>query len=328
MEALLKAAKYAVVTFLAVTIANIVGLEYEISAGIIAILSLAETNRATIQYIERITLTMVLSLIIASVLFSFLGFHVWIFALYLLITYPITVQFNSHQAIAPCAVAVSHLLQEQSVSVDWMFNEFLLLVIGTGVAFLVNLYQPKRLDQIENYKEKVEEDMKAILTEFADYLLADDAVYEGSISLVSLQDHLREAITLVQTEGENRLTDNYFYYREYFDMREAQTRLLYEMDESLRELGATSPEYEALAEFLHHTSDKLHEKNTGIRLQEDLKKVEVAYQETPLPQSRAEFEERAVLYEVLLDCRKFVQLKKDFARRLRFMHVKRTLKND
>ena len=45
MRVAIKSAKYAVATFIAIFLAQWLGLDYAVSAGVIAILSLAETSK-------------------------------------------------------------------------------------------------------------------------------------------------------------------------------------------------------------------------------------------------------------------------------------------
>ncbi|WP_373850024.1 aromatic acid exporter family protein, partial [Jeotgalibaca porci] len=85
----LRTFKIAAAAFIAILIADSVGLSYAISAGIIAILSILDTNKSSfLTGIQRVIST-VLALFIAAVLFYFLGFEVYVFALYLLIYVPL-----------------------------------------------------------------------------------------------------------------------------------------------------------------------------------------------------------------------------------------------
>lgn len=68
---LIKALKYGVATFFTIFLAQWLHLDYAVSAGIIAILTLADTNQQTVHYIGNISLAMVLSLTVASLLFLF-----------------------------------------------------------------------------------------------------------------------------------------------------------------------------------------------------------------------------------------------------------------
>lgn len=312
MEVSVKSVKYALATFIAISFAQSIHLQYPVTAGIIAILSLAETNKATGRYIKQITIAMLVSLFVARLLFTIMGYQVWVFSLYLLIAYPMTVKLKSQRAIAPCAVSVSHLLLEQTVVWPWLVNEFLLLVIGTGVAMFVNLYQPSKSKKIEAMQVTVETEMKKVLNTFSHSLANGDACFEGATSLDKLSDNIRHALTLVEVESENRLTRNFKYYYQYFEMRNAQLRLLYEVNESLCEVGSAIPQHQALAKFLKHTSEQLQEKNPAVALEIELREIYRHYENESLPESREEFEERAILFEILRDCQSFLHLKRRF----------------
>lgn len=320
MQVAVKTAKYAVATFLAIYIAQWLQLDYAVSAGIIAILSLAETNKATILYIGNLTLTMIISLIVATLVFTAFGYQIWAFALFLAIAYPLSVFLKSSQAIAPCAVSVSHLFLEQTTEFSWLMNEMLLLVIGAGIAMLINLYQPSVKPKMEKIKLSVEDALKGILMSFAEMLTQPDDYFSNvTEQLDELEISLSKGQELANTERANQFDTETIYFAEYFEMRAEQLQVLYEMEAGLRNLKASTDQNKALAEFLKHIADELHEKNTARKLQYELESLTIDYRHTELPRSREEFESRAVLFELLTDSRKFLKIKNDFYERLRLL---------
>lgn len=319
MQVAIKTVKYAVATFIAIFIAQWLQLDYAVSAGIIAILSLAETNRATIVYIGNLSLTIILGLITATLIFQLFGYHIWVFALFLAIVYPISVFLKSDRAIAPCAVSVSHLFVEQTTEFSWLMNEVLLLVIGAGIAMLVNLYQPSMKPRMEKIRKEVEYRMQNILRELAVALEQPDLFHELTDQLDQLENEIIAGLALANMERANQLKQNSFYFIEYFEMRKEQLAVLFEMEDSLQELTIKTNQNTALAAFLKHISEELHEKNPAYSLRRELEKLMSDYRHSELPRTREEFESRAILFEILTDCRKFLKIKSDFYARLRVL---------
>lgn len=69
-----------------------------------------------------------------------------------------------------------------------------------------------------------------------------------------------------------------------------------------------------ISEYLSTIAEEFHEANNAIGLLVKLDTLDQFFDSEPLPVTREEFESRALLYHILEDLQKFVQLKKDFAR--------------
>lgn len=328
MPIAIKSAKYAVATFIAIFLAQWLGLDYAVSAGVIAILSLAETSKKTVQYIENLTLTMILSLLIATILFNIFGYEIWVFSLYLLITYPISVYLKSDNAIAPCAVFISHLLLEQASDFNWWINEMLLLVIGVGIAVIVNLYQTSESGQMNKVKVEIEAEMQTILNQLADKM--DTSHHQNYL----LYEHIDQAYELAKhgeylamKEAENNISgESQIYYQNYFSMRSSQLIILYDINNFLDNIFESTEQTYDLSDFFRHVSQELSEMNTAAKLRNELAQLKTRFRMQPLPQSRNEFETRSMLFDILLDCEKFLNLKYEFyksSQRLKYLQNKK-----
>lgn len=306
----LRTFKIAVAAFIAILIANFVGLSYAISAGIIAILSVLDTNKSSfLTGIERIIST-VLALSIAAVLFHFLGFEVYVFALYLLIYVPLAYTFGVESGVAPCSVLVTHLLAEQSVAWDLISNELLLMLIGAGIAIIINLYMPSKETTFLALMEDADEQMKEILVAISEALLHNSVTDQSKLD--NLDKVLDNASDLVLTETENRPWKETHYYSNYFEMRKNQTRILQYIHQNISLCTIPVKEGKILAGLLYLTADQLHENNTGRFLLEDIRLLLDEFRNSQLPQTREEFENRALLFQIFNDFTRFIQLKKSF----------------
>lgn len=314
MPVAIKSAKYAVATFVAIFLAQWLGLQYAVSAGVIAILSLAETSKKTVQYVGNLTLTMIMSLLIATILFNIFGYEIWVFSLYLLITYPVSVYLKSDNAIAPCAVFISHLLLEQASDFNWWINEMLLLVIGVGVAVIVNLYQTSASGEMHQLKGQIEGEMQTILNQLADKM--DSPQHQDYL----LFEHIDQTYALakqgeylaMKDEENNISNDQQNYYQNYFAMRSAQLIILYDINNSLDNIFESTDQTYDLSDFFRHVSEELSETNTAAKLRNELDQLKTRFRQQSLPQSRNEFETRSMLFDILLDCEKFLNLKYEF----------------
>lgn len=73
-----------------------------------------------------------------------------------------------------------------------------------------------------------------------------------------------------------------------------------------------SPENILLAHLFHETASQLSLKNPAITLIDDIEQMLVTFRGRNLPRSREEFETRAILFQLLRDLERFIQLKVDF----------------
>ena len=306
----LRSFKIAVAAFIAIIIADFVGLSYAISAGIIAILSVLDTNKSSWRIAVQRLISTVLALAIAAVLFQFLGFEVHVFALYLLIYVPLAYTFGVESGIAPCSVLVTHLLAEQNVSWDLISNELLLMLIGAGIAISVNLYMPSKQSRFLALMDDADTKMKEILVHISEALLHNRVINQTELDkLDTLLDH---ASDLVLTETENRPWKETYYYSNYFEMRKSQTRILRYIHQNISLCTIPVKEGKILAGLLYLTANQLHQNNTGEFLLEDIRLLLDEFRNSQLPQTREEFENRAMLFQILNDFTRFIQRKKVF----------------
>ena len=125
-----------------IVLANYMGLENAMSAGIIAILSILDTRLETLKTALARLLSTILAFIIASVVFSVVGFSIYSFGIYLAIYIPLAYLGKVDAGLAPCSVLVTHFILAESISWHWQLNGFLLMLIGLSFALLFSLWIP------------------------------------------------------------------------------------------------------------------------------------------------------------------------------------------
>lgn len=305
--------KVVLATVLAILVADWLGLAYASSAGVIALLSVLDTRRTTARVARERLLATLLALGLSSVIFWGLGFSWLTFALFLTLYLPLVYQFNLVLGLAPSTVLVLHLLQEKEVTWSLLGNELALFGLGAGLALVVNLYMPSKNKQIEAYHQLVEDQLKAILYRFQDFLLSGNGKNEG-VLIDQLEADLDLALALVYRDRHNQLFHQTNYQVHYFEMRKAQLHVLRRMAVLINDLSQQSAESTILAQLFSETADQLSEQNSGQELMQDIDHFLATFRRRDLPQTREDFEGRALLFQLLNDMRLFTQLKVDFAK--------------
>ncbi|WP_271000375.1 aromatic acid exporter family protein [Listeria seeligeri] len=308
----MRTVKTAIAATLAIILAEWLHLEYAVSAGIIAILSVQNTKKGSLQLaIQRIYST-VLALTIAAVFFLLIGYNAVSFGLYLLIFIPVAVRLRISDGIVVSSVLVSHILLEQSLTLFWFKNELLLMAVGAGIAILLNLYMPKREDELKRSQQKMEEIMRQILMEMAQGL-RNQSAYHDEFGLLN---QLKGTLDYAQENAARNLDNQFFasshYYSQYVDMRFVQYRILTQMKRHLVAFYHSSEQSLALAEITEKTAKTLDEHNTAEDLVAEITTMVHDFRSSKLPATRQEFENRAILFQFMNDLRYLLEMKRDF----------------
>lgn len=288
------------------------GLDYAISAGIITLLSLQDTKKATISLALIRTGAFALSIMILFMVFYFLSFTPIAFGVFLMVFASICYYFKIYDAIPMNAVLATHFLLEKEISFSMIRNEALLLVIGAGIGILLNIYIPNNEKQIRREQRKIEADLKVILSEMAEQLLIQNKCDYNEQSLDKLKEHIEMGLKHAYTNMNNTFFQESRYYIEYMDMRNQQYNILKEIYEKIRTLTTVTTHSDDMAMFIRSISETLSESQNTKDLLRTQEALLVKFKESSLPVTRDEFENRAVLYIILMDIRIFLKMKERF----------------
>jgi len=322
----IKVVKIAAGSALAISIAYALGLEYAVSAGVITLLSLQDTKRATLLVAMKRVIAFILAAVIAFCVFSLLSYNAIAYGIFLLFFVGISYYLNLHDAIAMNAVLATHYLLEKDMSLAMISNESLLLIIGAGIGIILNLYIPSNVKAIREKQNIIEQDLKIILSVLASRLIADSNIGQDVSNvkpkdkadyddkcLSDLKEHINDGLKQAYTNMNNALFSETRYYIEYMEMRRQQYKILKEIFEKASKLTVVTAQAHEIATFIMKIVDTLSESENAKGLIAMLDELLSRFKESPLPKERAEFENRAVLYVILTDLRMFLKIKEEFA---------------
>ena len=298
----------------AILIAALLGLDFAVSAGIVAILTIAPTKKETLRTALGRLLAFVCALLIAGFCFWCLGFHTHAFFLYLGLFILLCHTMGWNSAIAMDSVLISHFLTFGNMGLVAVWNEVLIFLLGVGVGIAANLHLHKRTSYIEELKEAADQQIRTILSRMSMRIIDRDiSDYNGDCFLV-----LRKAITAANQVAEENFNNQFrsddTYDREYIQMRERQARVLYDMYKRVRLLQTRPLTAQIISDYLARLAAEFHRDNTAESLLADFYRLDADMKSRPLPVTREEFEDRAQLYTLLRDIEEFLQIKADFAR--------------
>ena len=316
-----KVIKIAVGAGLAIVLAERMGLRYSASAGVITLLSIQDTKKETIRVVARRLLSFVMALAISAAGFSVFGYGPLAVCVFLLFFSAACMAFGMQEGISVNTVLMTHFLAERSMTGA---NILGLLAVGAGIGVILNLYIPGKVHLIRTSQRRIESHMKEILRKMAGQLATgkggDAGLADGEPPLSSLlkelDAELKQGEKSAYEDMENKLLTETRYYLRYMNMRRTQAFVLGRIEGELKHLGELPSQAQPIAELMERISGGFHEYNNAVGLLEALDAVKEAMREQPLPELREEFENRAVLFQILLELEQFLEIKKEFVEEL------------
>lgn len=317
-KALLLALKIGIGTSIAIYIAQLLHLDYAVSAGTVTLLTLMTPKWATIKLSIARLVTFVMTLLLVLVIFP-RAHSTWIAYGFLLTLVVFIVEvFGWRATISVNAVAAAHLLANQDYSAGAIWNEFLLVLIGIVLAVLLNLFHAN-----SSHKQKIVLDMRdtesrlqSILRELAAYLSGGEVQQSVWEDIGSLEDQLQEYIKSASEYQDNTFSSHPEYYISYFKMRYGQCQVLHNLRNELVKIREIPKQAAVISEYMLHLAEYVVEINHPIKQIEYLDQIFEDMRSEELPKTRDEFENRAMLYHVLMDLEDFLSYKALFVDQL------------
>ncbi|MFR9275725.1 aromatic acid exporter family protein [Finegoldia magna] len=299
--------KTALASLLAIIVSQELSLEFAAAAGIIAILNVFDTRKATIEGGLKRTLSAIIALLIGGFLFEKIGYKTWVFGLYLLLFVPVSFLLKIELGLGPSSVIVTHLLAFGKIDVLIILNEMALVFIGTGFAMLTNFYAPTRQDKLNRLIESIYDDMKFILNLFGESLVQnlDVKLYEDKIS--ELEADIDKAIDIAIIENDNLIENSRDLL---FDLRlrEREMDLLQEMYDDLRTIPPEYSDGKYISDILIQASQNLTKREDMIKLKERIDFLKNHYHMMELPDTHEEFAIRSAIFQVFRSLDQFIDI--------------------
>ena len=290
---ILNTCKIGLAAILAILLAQVLQLTFAVSAGIVAILSVAPTKKETIGTAIGRFFAFLVALVIAFGCFELIGYGTEAFFLYLILFIFVCQCFGWNHAMAMDSVLISHFLSFQTMNVKTVGNEVLIFIIGVGFGILANLALHRMSERILNQN------------------LAD---YDGSC-FVKMEASLQRAKNIARENFMNQFGSSDRWDIEYIAMRERQIHVLSNMYQCVSTLHTRPITAKRISDFLEKMSCTYHRDNSVEELLEDFDRIDEEMKKSPLPVKREEFEDRAQLYTLMRQIEEFLLIKNEFAKK-------------
>ena len=297
----------------AIMAAQLLHLEFAISAGIVAILTIQPTKRETIHTALGRLYAFAAAIGIAFVCFRTLGVTLQAYFAYLIIFIWVCQIFKWYSAMAMNSVLISHFVTFGVMNTETVANEIFIFMIGVSAGILANMHLRKRTDYAEQLMQEMDTQIVKILSRMSERILDKDiSDYNGACFQVLAQ-QMEFARKVAEENYNNQFNPDDTFELEYIAMRDKQRMVLYEMYKNVRSLHTTPVTAKRISDFLRDMSEVFEKGNNGNELLQEFLQMDVWMKSKPLPVERKEFEDRARLFCLMRNMEEFIRIKVEFA---------------
>lgn len=302
--------KTAVGMTLGVIICKLLGLDNYASSAILVVLCIKHTKMHSVQAILSRLVSCLLILFLGSAIFSLLGQHAFVLGLIVLLFIPLTVVLNVQEGVITSCVILLHVFNAKAINGHLILNEIMLLIVGLGIAFLMNLMIPSLDKKLNHFKQDIENQITEIFNIFSQACsMHNDHL---NIKFDSLLLNIKKAKSLAFRDVKNHFVRNENSFYHYFDMREEQVELLKRMTSLLERINTDDPILEKISQLMYEIGSNVNSNDyTALRLH-SLYEIRLSLDDLPLPTTHKTLNSRAHIIQILNELEEYLNIKSQF----------------
>ena len=302
--------KTAVGMTLGVIICKLLGLDNYASSAILVVLCIKHTKMHSVQAILSRLVSCLLILFLGSAIFSLLGQHAFVLGLIVLLFIPLTVVLNVQEGVITSCVILLHVFNAKAINGHLILNEIMLLIVGLGIAFLMNLMMPSLDKKLNHFKQDIENQITEIFNIFSQACsMHNDHL---NIKFDSLLLNIKKAKSLAFRDVKNHYVRNENSFYHYFDMREEQVELLKRMTSLLERINTDDPILEKISQLMYEIGSNVNSNDyTALRLH-SLYEIRLSLDDLPLPTTHKTLNSRAHIIQILNELEEYLNIKSQF----------------
>jgi len=299
---------------LAIVLANLMGLNFALSAGIIALLNMLDTRRESLRVTWRRLYSSALGLMISAGGFIILGQTQGVLMLVVGLFIPLAFKINAREGIPVHIVLASHLLLVD-LDLGAFMNEYGLVLIGSLIALVLNVHMPNKEKNLQMVRDQVERDMKNLLHNFGLCIQTICPLDDNDALFISLEGRIKGGLALSYEYMNNFVWKDQRLYLEYFQMRHQQIQRLSYMFHHIYGMNFDQDVFESIGNFVKDLAEDYSYDNDGQGLMEDLRIIQEDIHGLDLPESQESLDQRCAMVNFLKDLEVFINLKIIFSKK-------------
>ncbi|EPD53659.1 hypothetical protein HMPREF1210_00482 [Paenisporosarcina sp. HGH0030] len=303
--------KTAVGASIAMLIAMFLNLDYYSSAFILTVLCIQPTKRKSLRAVYSRIIASIIGVGFAFVFFEGIAYHPLVFGLILILFIPTLVSLRFQDGFVSSVVILLHLFDAKDMSWSLLWNEVQLMIVGFGVALLVNLYMPSIEKDLKKYRLDLESLYSKIFHEITSYLRNGESDWDGK-ELVEASEVIEKGKALAYQDVENHLNRRQNLHYLYFDMREQQFEIIERVLPKITALPVNISHCYIVADFMEELANHVHSGNTAHKFISKLDEVKEDFAKMPLPKDHENFLAMAALYQFIEEMEQYLRIKRSF----------------
>ena len=310
----MQALKIAIGSSLAIYIANLFGLKYSLAAGSVALLTMVTTKWKTVKLSLARVVTFIISVLMALIIFSAVESEWMAYGIYVFFVVIIAEMIGWGATISVNALIGMHFLEVRDFEVDFIANEFMLVLIGITMALVLNLfydYGSQRKALVENMRY-TEERLQMILGEISAYLANKEMQRNVWDDICALEKEVQGFIQDAYEYQDNTFQSHPGYYIDYYEMRMKQCNVIHNLHYEMKKIRHMPDEAMIISSYVFDMLVCVKEHTVPTAQLDELHELFAIIRNNSLPKTREEFESRAMLYHILMDLEEFLVFKRRF----------------
>lgn len=314
----MRSAKIALGSSIAIAISQWLHLDYATSAGSITLLTVVTTKWETLN----LAFTRIISFFVSAFLALIFLQHIqqeWIaYGLFIFFVVVLLELIGWSSTISVNAVIGIHFMSERNFSIDFIINEFYLVLIGISIAIILNLFHGNHTHKslIIQKMRYTEEQLQIILKGLGDYLTNTPNEIKVWDKIKELEHQLSEFIIIAVEYQNNTFHSHPGYYINYFEMRVRQLNILHNLHYEMKKIKSMPIQAHKISDFIYYLVPYIKEHNSPEQQITSLKDIFASMEQENLPKTREEFESRSILYHILMDLEDFLICKERFIKEM------------
>jgi uncharacterized membrane protein YgaE (UPF0421/DUF939 family) len=311
----MRVVKTAAAVVVAIYLAQFFHLTAPFSAAIYAVLGVEVTKKRGIKTSAVRILASLVGLFMAATIFYLLGYYIWVFAVFVLITYSLLAQLKLHDGIVTSTVVMIHLFSAHMLSFHIILNEVYLLFLGLGMATIINLlYMPDVNPKLDQARVQLETLFSQIFKEIAMHLRDENHIWDGKEILLA-NVVIEQGSSLAIRSAQNKLLQGDGYWQRYFGMRDHQLESTQRMLDLVAQVYQSLPHGASISQLFEELSVEVKSEYYQGNVENHLSQLEQEFKQYPLPLTRDEFEVRSALLQLCVELKNYLSIAKKSKKR-------------
>lgn len=302
--------KMSIASFVTIIVSELIGLEYAITAGILAVLSIQLTRKDSVVLAGKRLVDAMLAIGLFTALFIVFDYSVIVFALGTVLFIGLSFAFKIDVGIVPALVLASHILLRGSYSFEMILNSFLLIFVATSMALMLNLLYPLNTKKVLlDITEEIDRYIKEDLSQLSSCMSHIPHISSSLASHELIHQKLEKALYKAELNDKDMLFDQDHKHMSYIHMRDTQMKRIHQIYELMMKIEDYHPHIDVLKKYIGELTNDIGKDDMASAQLIKLNTILFEFKQSNLPTSRDEFETRAVLYQMMFELEAFLEEK-------------------